>query len=177
MFRIDISKYSRIHEKLSKDLDSEEKKKLAYENEILKKELNTYAQETSKLFAQFRVKLYKSVVEKLLREIKDKKKPSPITLKLNGGNNNLYLVPFPEQLILTYGLSFPDKTEEALAKVFCQELDECKRTVKSAVEAKYYNDPSKCPLEIKDIEKNPQRFTSGYVSFGKFVDFFFNFFF
>lgn len=169
MFRIDMSKYSRVHEKLSKDLDSEEKKKIAYENEILKKELSTFSQETAKLFSQFRVGLYKSVVEKLLKEIKDKKKPQPIILKLNSGNNNLFLVPFPEQLILTYGLSFPDKTEEALAKVFCQELDECKRHVKSAVEAKYYNDPMKCPLEIKDLENNPKRFTSGYVSFGKIL--------
>jgi hypothetical protein len=169
MFRIDVTKYSQIHEKLSKDLDSEEKKKLAYENELLRKELSQYSQETAKLFSQFRIRLYKSVIEKLLKEIKDKKKPEPITLKLNGGNNNLFLVPFPEQLILTYGLSFPDKTEEALAKVFCQELDECKRHVKSGVEAKFYNDPAKCPLEIKDIEKNPKRFTSGYVSFGNFI--------
>ena len=167
MFRIDISKYSRVHEKLSKDLDSEEKKNLAYENELLKKELITYSQETSKLFAKFRVNLYRSVIEKLLKEIKDKKKPEPIVLKLNNGDNNLFLVPFPDQLILCYGLSFPDKTEEALAKVFCQELDECKRHVKSAIEAKFYSDPSKCPLEIKDIVQNPKRFTSGYVSFGK----------
>ena len=152
---------------MPKDLPKEEKEKLAYENEILKQELNKFAEETAKLFSRFRINLYKSVIEKYLRDIKAKNKPNPIYLKLNKIHNVLYLIPLADQLILIYGFCFPDKTEEALAKVFCQELDDSKRHVKSVIEAKFYPDPSKFPNELKDIETNPKRFTSGFVSFCK----------
>ncbi len=168
IFRIDISKYAQIHEKLPKDLSNEEKEKLAYENELLRKEIASYSTETAKLFSRFRIHLYKSVIEKLFKEIKAKSKPKPVSLKLNKENNVLFLVPIEDQLILVYGLRFPDKTEEALARNFCMELDDSKRHLKCSIEARFYPDPAKPPIELKDLEKNPKRFSSGFVSFSKF---------
>lgn len=168
IFRIDITKYARIHEKLPKDLSNEEKEKLAYENELLRKELATYSTETSKLFSRFRINLYKSVIEKMLKDIKAKAKPKPVSLKLNKENNVMFLVPIEEQLILIYGFYFPDKTEEALARNFCMELDDSKRHIKCSIEAKFYPDPNKPPIELKDLESNPKRFSSGFVSFSNF---------
>lgn len=165
IFRIDISKYSSIYEKLPKDLTKEEKETLAYENELLKKELTVYSAETSKLFSKFRINLYKSIIEKLLNEIKSKANPNPVSLKLNRGNNVLFLVPFEEHLSLIYGFCFPDKTEEALARNFLMELDDSKRHVKSSIEAKFYPDPIKPPLELNKLENDPKRFTSGFVTF------------
>ncbi len=167
IFRIDITKYSRIHEKLPKDLSKEEKEKLAYENELLKKELEKYSTETSKLFSRFRINLYKSAIEKMLTNVKANLNSSIVTFKLNKENNELFLVPIKDQLILIYGLSFPDKTEEALARNFCMELDDSKRHIKCSIEAKFFPDPSKPPMELKDLENNPKRFTSGFVSFSK----------
>lgn len=125
----------------------------------------TYSTETAKLFSRFRINLYKSTIEKILRDVKANLNPSPVILKLNKENNALFLVPIKDQLILIYGLSFPDKTEEALARNFCMELDDSKRHIKCSIEAKFYPDPSKAPLEVKDLESNPKRFSSGFVSF------------
>lgn len=92
----------------------------------------------------------------------------PISLKLNKENNVMFLVPIEDQLILIYGFCFPDKTEEALARNFCMELDDSKRHIKCSIEARFYPDPSKPPLELKDLESNPKRFSSGFVSFSNF---------
>lgn len=135
----------------------------------MKKELAEFSGLTANLFARFRVNLYKSVIEKTLLDIKSKNNPKVISLKLNRENNVLFLVPAKESLVLVYGLSFPDKTEEALARVFCQELDESKRHVRSLIEAKYYSDPLKPPMELKDVEPNPKRFASGFVSFSNSI--------
>lgn len=127
--------------------------------------MTTYSSETAKLFSRFRINLYKSAIEKLLNEIKLKANPNPVSLKLNRGDNVLFLVPFKEHLSLIYGFRFPDKTEEALARNFLMELDDSKRHVKNSIEAKFFPDPSKPPLELNTLENNPKRFTSGFVTF------------
>jgi hypothetical protein len=140
------------------------------ENEKLKKELEQYAQSTSLLFSKFRIIFYASVMKKMLGEILEKKTPAIFTFKLNS-TNMLYLIPTPEKLMLIFGINFIQKTDQSLAKVFLAELEDSKRHVKNSVESKNYPDTNKPPIELKDIEPNPKKFSNGFVAFSKNIHF------
>ena len=139
-----------------------------YSNEILKKELEVYANEISESLSKFRVNLYSSVIKKMFSEITDKKNPSYMILKVNK-DNNMYLIPSSDKITLSYGINFSQKTDKSLARVFLQELEDTKRQVRGAIEPKYCPDTSKLPIEMKDIEKDPSRFSNGFVLFNLYV--------
>jgi hypothetical protein len=63
-----------------------------YENQKLKKELDEFANCTSKLFSEFKVNFYASVIRKNVILLQDKKEAKPLVLKLNV-DNNLFVVP------------------------------------------------------------------------------------
>lgn len=102
----------------------------------------------------------------MFKEIENKQKPETIQIKLNL-DNILYVVPHQEKLLLIFGINFNQPTDQSLAKVFCQELEDSKRHVANSVESKYFPDFSKMPIELKDIEQNPKRFSNGFVAFSK----------
>jgi hypothetical protein len=147
-------------------LSAEEKEYLMMENEKLKKDLEQVATATSVLFGKFRIIYYSSVIKKMVSELLEKKTPEIFTLKLNS-NNILYLLPLQEKIMLLYGINFSQKTDISLARVFLQELEDSKRHVRNSVEAKYYPDYSRPPIELKDIEKNPKQYACGIISFSK----------
>jgi len=156
---------------IPKELSTKEKEGLMMENEVLKKELEEYATATSILFSKFRVLYYSSVIKKIVAELTQKKSPPVFTMKLNA-NNILYLLPMQEKIMLIYGINFSQKTDISLARVFLQELDDSKRHVRNSIEAKYYPDYSRPPIELKDIEKNAKQFACGIISFSKKIKFF-----
>ncbi len=133
----------------------------------MRKELNECADSTSTLFSKFRVLLYSSIMKQMAKEIAAGKMPAPMIAKLNK-DNNIYVVPGKDRITLLYGLNFSQKTDVSLAKVFLQELKDAKRHVRNSIEAEYYPDWSRPPLELKDIEKNPKNFACGFISFSKF---------
>lgn len=99
MFKISYEKYKQMFEskgfikiEIPKDLKPEEKEKILYENQKLKKELDEFAKITSKLFSEFKVNFYASVIRKNVTLLQEKKETKPIILKLNV-NNNLFVVP------------------------------------------------------------------------------------
>lgn len=153
---------------IPKDLPTEEKEKIMLDNEILKKDLEQYAVTTSNLFSRFRVIYYSSVIKKILSDLIEKKTPSNFILKLNN-DNLMYILPMGEKVMVLFGINFSQKTDVSLARVFLQELDDSKRHVKNSVEAKFYPDYSRPPLELKDIEKNPKQFACGFISFSKIL--------
>jgi hypothetical protein len=70
--------------------------------------------------------------------------------------------------MLIFGINFSQKTDISLAKVFLQELKDTKRHVKNSIEAEYYPDYNRPPLELKDIENNPKQYACGLISFSIF---------
>jgi hypothetical protein len=102
----------------------------------------------------------------MFSEIEKKNKPEVFKVKINL-DNELYIIPQQDKISLIFGVNFNQRTDMALAKVFCQELEDTKRHVSSSVESRYYPDYSKMPIELKDIELNPKRFSNGFVSFSK----------
>ena len=54
-----------------------------------------------------------------------------------------------------------------MARVFLQELEDTKRHLKNTVEAKYFPDTSKPPTEVEKLEKDPKRYSNGFVVISK----------
>jgi hypothetical protein len=139
-----------------------------YSNEKLKKELEEYALGISESLSRFRVNLYISVIKKMFSEISEKKNSTYISLKVNK-DNFMYLIPSSDKITISYGINFSQKTDKSLARVFLQELEDTKRQVKGAIEPKYCPDTTKLPVEMKDIENDPTRFSNGFVLFNLYV--------
>jgi hypothetical protein len=136
------------------------------EVEILKKDLEKFASATSLLFSKFRVLFYSSVINQMVEDIIDKKNPSNFKIKLNE-NNVLHILPMQEKIMLIFGINFNQKTDISLARVFLQELEDTKRHVRNSVEAKFYPDHGRPPIELKDIEKDFKQYSCGMISFSK----------
>ena len=73
-------------------MKQEEKEKILFENEKLRKELEVFANNTATLFAEFKVNFYSSVIRKMVTLLQEKKEVKPVVMKLNI-DNNLYVVP------------------------------------------------------------------------------------
>jgi hypothetical protein len=86
---------------------------------MLKGECEEFAQATATLFSKFRVLYYSSVIKRMFADLNDKQNPSSFVMKLNK-DNNLYVVPAVDKIILAYGVNFQQKTDMSLARVFLQ---------------------------------------------------------
>jgi hypothetical protein len=102
----------------------------------------------------------------MMNDLIEKQCPSSIVIKLNK-DNNLYVVPMIDKVILIFGINFQQKTDMSLAKVLLQEMEDAKRHVRNTIEVKYYPDFSRPPSELKEIEQNYKQYSNGFVSFSK----------
>ena len=150
--------------KKKKDLSEEEKKQV----EELKKKLENYAKVTSEKFSLFRVKLYASVIQQMLEDVKNKKPTKLFSYHLNR-DNILYILPSEDRVELIYGITFLQDTDISLAKVFLQELEEAKRHVKNCLDAKVYVKTDKdIPNDITKIDL-PGNYSNGLVVFNLYI--------
>ena len=150
--------------KKKKDLSEEEKKQA----EELKKKLENYAKVTSEKFSLFRVKLYASVIQQMLEDVKNKKPTKLFSYHLNR-DNILYILPSEDRVELIYGITFLQDTDISLAKVFLQELEEAKRHVKNCLDAKVYVKTDKAiPNDITKIDL-PGNYSNGLVVFNLYI--------
>ena len=150
--------------KEKKELSEEEKKQA----EELKKKLENYAKVTSEKFSLFRVKLYASVIQQMLEDVKNKKPTKLFSYHLNR-DNILYILPSEDRVELIYGITFLQDTDISLAKVFLQELEEAKRHVKNCLDAKVYVKTDKdIPNDITKIDL-PGNYSNGLVVFNLYI--------
>ena len=150
--------------KEKKDLSEEEKKQA----EELKQKLENYAKVTSEKFSLFRVKLYASVIQQMLEDVKNKKPTKLFSYHLNR-DNILYILPSEDRVELIYGITFLQDTDISLAKVFLQELEEAKRHVKNCLDAKVYVKTDKdIPNDITKIDL-PGNYSNGLVVFNLYI--------
>ena len=157
-------KKEKKEKKEKKDLSEEEKKQV----EELKKKLENYAKVTSEKFSLFRVKLYASVIQQMLEDVKNKKPTKLFSYHLNR-DNILYILPSEDRVELIYGITFLQDTDISLAKVFLQELEEAKRHVKNCLDAKVYVKTDKdIPNDITKIDL-PGNYSNGLVVFNLYI--------
>ena len=158
-----LKEYELLNKK-KKNLSEEEKKQA----EELEKNLENYAKVTSEKFSLFRVKLYASVIQQMLEDVKSKKPTKLFSYHLNR-DNILYILPSEDRVELIYGITFLQDTDISLAKVFLQELEEAKRHVKNCLDAKVYVKTDKdIPNDITKIDL-PGNYSNGLVVFNLYI--------
>lgn len=72
---------------------------------------------------------------------------SPIQVKYRQ-NEALYIQPKEDRIVVVYSISFEDKTDQAIARVFLQEFAETGRQVNNAPPTSFSKDP---PLELRTV--------------------------
>ena len=165
---VNLEKFKKAFEKKPKDLTDEQKEKFDEERKAIKAELDKFAKDTAEKLSNFRVKIYSYVLEKMLKDIKDKKTVKPLVFHLND-KNEVHAVPLSHNLQLVYGIDFLQPTDQSLARVFLQELKEAKNHVKNCVPVNVYMETDEVPKNIIEID-HPKKYSNGLVVFNLFVN-------
>jgi len=157
--KLNIEKY--------KEVLGKKKKKKIEENKELRDELEKKALEAAEKCSLFRIKIYSSVLDKMLREIKEGKSPALISFHLNK-DNILHILPFKDRIQVLYGIHFEQKTDISLAKIFLQELVEAKRHVQNCIDATLYFETDTIPKEVINVDQ-PKKYSNGLVLFNLYT--------
>lgn len=76
-------------------------------------------------------------------------------------NEKLFITPQDDRVIVLFSICFDDKTDQAIARVFLQEMAEAHRRVNNAPPISFNRDP---PLELRSIQLKASEDLVGYVS-------------
>ena len=166
--KVDLQKFKKAFEKKPKNLSDEEKEKFDEERKSIRAELDTFAKQTAEKLSNFRVRIYSYVLEKMLRDLKDKKPGKPLVFHLNE-KNVVHVTPLKDNIQLVYGIDFMHPTDQSLAKVFLQELKEAKNHVKNACPVNVFVETDEVPKNIIEID-HPKKYSNGLVVFNLFVN-------
>ena len=166
--KVDLSKFKKAYEPKKKGMSDEEKEKFDEERKQIKAELDKFAKQTAEKLSNFRIRIYSYVLEKFLKSVKDKKPMKAITFHLNE-KNVVHVTPLSDNVQLTYGIDFLQKTDQSLAKVFLQELKEAKNHVKNCIAGNVYVETDEVPKNIIEID-HPKKYSNGLVVFNLFVN-------
>ena len=166
--KINLEEYKKVFEKKSKKLSEEEAEKFDEERKPIREKLEKFAKETAEKLSNFRVKIYSYVLEKMLKDVKEKKPVKQISFHLNE-KNILHVTPLSDNVQLTYGIDFLQPTDQSLAKVFLQELKEAKNHVKNCIAGNVYVETDEVPKNIIEID-HPKKYSNGLVVFNLFVN-------
>ena len=130
--KVDLQKFKKAYDIKPKKMSEEDKEKFDEERKEIKAELDKFAKDTAEKLSTFRVKIYSYALEKMLKEVKEKKTVKPLAFHLNE-KNLVHMVPLKDNVMLVYGVDFQQPTDQSLARVFLQELKEAKNHVKNCV--------------------------------------------
>ena len=149
-------------------MSEEDKEKFDEERKEIRAELDKFAKDTAEKLSTFRVKIYSYALEKMLKEVKDKKTVKPLAFHLNE-KNLVHMVPLKDNVMLVYGVDFQQPTDQSLARVFLQELKEAKNHVKNCVAGNVYVELDETPKNIMQVD-SPKKYSNGLVVFNLFVN-------
>ena len=166
--KINLEKYAKAFEKKPKKMSDEEKEKWDEDRKEIRAELDKFAKTTAEKLSNFRVKIYSYVLEKMLKEVRDKKQVQPLMFHLNE-KNVVHMVPLKDNVELVYGVDFQQATDQSLARVFLQELKEAKNHVKNCIAGNVYVEMDEVPKNILQID-SPKKYSNGLVVFNLFVN-------
>ena len=161
--KVNLSQFAKCFEKKPKKMTDEEKEKWDEERKDIRAELDKFAKTTAEKLSNFRLKIYSYVLEKMLKEVKDKKSPKALMFHLNE-KNIVHMVPLKDNVQLVYGVDFQQPTDQSLARVFLQELKEAKNHVKNCIAGNVYVELDEVPKNILQID-NPKKYSNGLVVF------------
>ena len=164
---VDLSKFKKAFEKKKKNMTDEEKEKFDEERKSIREELDKFAKQTAEKLSNFRVRIYASVLDKMLNEVINKKNPAKLSFHLND-NNILHVIPLADRIQLLYGINFSQTTDQSLARIFLLELKEVKNHVRNCIDAKVYAETDEVPSQIIGIDQ-PKKYSNGLCMFDLFT--------
>ena len=164
---VDLSKFKKAFEKKKKNMTDEEKEKFDEERKSIREELDKFAKQTAEKLSNFRVKIYASVLDKMLNEVINKKNPAKLSFHLND-RNILHVLPLLDRIQLLYGIDFSQTTDQSLARIFLLELKEVKNHVRNCIDAKVYAETDEVPKQIIEID-HPKKYSNGLCMFDLFT--------
>ena len=148
-------------------MSEEEREKLEEIRKPLRESLEKYAKETAEKLCQLRVNIYSNLLDKMIREVIDKKKPNKISVHLTD-NNILHFLPSADKVTLIYGIDFKQVTDQSLVRVFLQELKDAKNHVNNCVSCNTYTAVDNIPKQVSDTD-DIKKYSNGFVVFDLFV--------
>ena len=164
---VDLSKFKKAFEKKKKNMTDEEKEKFDEERKSIREELDKFAKQTAEKLSNFRVRIYASVLDKMLNEVINKKNPKKLSFHLND-KNILHVIPLADRIQLLYGIDFLQTTDQSLARIFLLELKEVKNHVRNCIDAKVYAETDEVPKQIIEID-HPKKYSNGLCMFDLFT--------
>lgn len=156
VLEIDLEPHKEAYRKKVSD---EEKPKV----EEAKKKLAEFAKATALKFGKFRALFYSSIIEKMMSDLTEKKKPEPMVININA-KNKLTMFPDNNKITLIYGIDFEQKTDISLIKNLLSEFQEAHRHVRNSLPVSYYAAEKDTPDNIKKFDK-PENYTNGLIVF------------
>ena len=148
-------------------MTDEEKEKFDEERKSIREELDKFAKQTAEKLSNFRVRIYASVLDKMLNEVINKKNPKKLSFHLND-KNILHVIPLADRIQLLYGIDFLQTTDQSLARIFLLELKEVKNHVRNCIDAKVYAETDEVPKQIIEID-HPKKYSNGLCMFDLFT--------
>ena len=164
---VDLSKFKKAFEKKKKNMTDEEKEKFDEERKSIREELDKFAKVTAEKLSNFRVKVYASVLDKMLNEVMAKKNPKKFSFHLND-KNVLHVIPLADRIQLLYGIHFLQTTDQSLPIIFLLELKEVKNHVKNCIDAKIFAETDEVPKQIIEVD-HPKNYSNGLCMFDLFT--------
>lgn len=159
--KINEEKYAKAFDRKPKGLSEEEKDKFEEERKPIKAELEKFAKTTAEKFSSFRVNIYTYCLEKMLKEVKENKKPGQLSVHLNS-KNILHMIPYKDRVTLIYGVDFLQSTDQSLAKVFLQEIKAAKTHLKNILAMNTYVENDEIPKDVIAIDV-PKNYSNGLL--------------
>ena len=165
--KINLDKFIKAFEKKPKKMNEEEEKKWDDDRKYITAQLDKFAKYTAKKLSKFRVKIYSYVLEKMIKDLKNKKVVKPLKFHLCR-NNIIHIFPLRDSVQLIYGIHFKEKDDQILARVFLQELKD-KNYNKNCIFVNVYEKKDEVPKDILKFDK-PENYSNGLVVFNLLVD-------
>ena len=119
--KVDLQKFQKAYDIKTKKMTEEEKEKFDEERKEIRAELDKFAKYTAEKLSTFRVKIYSYALEKMLKEVKDKKPGKPLAFHLNE-KNIVHMVPLKDNVMLVYGVDFQQPTDQDSPKKYSNGL-------------------------------------------------------
>ena len=143
----------------------EEKAKIKEENALIKIKLAELAEEVAEKWSSVKSEFMGAPIRKALIDVREESKENYL-MEIPYRRDEKYWVRKQDtNAIVYYNINFTDPTDIALAKIFCIELKDTKKTTSNAASVTYYQKIDMSSDLMKDLKIDPKKSSCGAISF------------
>mmetsp|Transcript_22263 Transcript_22263/g.24754 ORF Transcript_22263/g.24754 Transcript_22263/m.24754 type:complete len:303 (-) Transcript_22263:33-941(-) len=143
----------------------EDKAKIKEENALIKIKLAELADEVAEKWCRFKSEFMGAPIRKALIDIKEENKENYLIEIPYRSKEKYWVKKTDSNAIFYFSLHFTDPTDIALAKIFCIELKDTKKSSSQAVSTQYYPKIDKSSDVMSELNIDPKKSSCGAISF------------